>query len=290
MKQFYLFRLFFVIFILAHHNSWSQVFWTEDFNDVGAATRWSIENGPGSKTNPTPAGVTGLTYIANDPCNNYFVINDFNTPENNPFGVLPISSTASYNTRFVRGRNYNCYAPNDLPNPDPGGGVTNKSLHITFKGCSDSYAFGMNNGPEDYADEYSLINIDGPSSPGASNSDQTAYLTQDISTVGQCNIRLEAQFFLGGDAAAAHSYGTVLYSINSGGTWKILTDNIIPSMFFIAGTCNNWEARSWLLPAECEGITTLRIAFRWRNDANAIATTADYTLMAGFNVDNVVLC
>jgi len=278
-----------LILFLASFSLKAQVFWSEDFNDAGANTRWVTENSPGSKTNPTPPGITGLTYITNQACNNYWIINDVNTPENNPYGVLPNGSTDSYTTRFVRGRNYNCAAPNNLPNPDPGGSGTNRSLHITFKGCSDSYWFGLNNGPEDYADEYSILNVNGPSSPGASSSDQYAYLNQDISTVGKCNIYLEGQFFLGGDQAKAHSYGTILYSINSGVTWKVLADNIGPTAWFLAGTCNNWETRSWLLPAECEGITTLRLAFRWRNDGDAINTTADYTLMAGFNVDNIVL-
>lgn len=287
MKHFY---IILIIYNLAFSSVYSQVFWNEDFNDAAATTRWTTENAPGSKTNPTPAGITGLSYIANQTCNNYWVINDVNTPENNPYGVLPNGTPGdvSYSTRFVRGRNYNCSSPNDLPNPDPGG-VTNNSLHITFQGCSDSYWFGLNNGPEDYADEYSILNVNGPASSGASSSDQYAYLTQDISTVGRCNIYLEGQFFLGGDQAQAHSYGTILYSINSGVTWKVLADNIGPTAWFLAGTCNNWETRSWLLPAECEGITTLRLAFRWRNDGDAIATTGDYTLMAGFNVDNIVL-
>ncbi len=286
MKHFY---FIFLIHSLALSNLQAQVFWSEDFNDAGANTRWATENAPGSKTNPTPPGITGLNYITNQSCNNYWIINDVNTPENNPYGVLPNGSTDSYSSRFVRGRNYNCSSPNNLPNPDPGAPVTNRSLHITFQGCSDSYDFGMNNGPADYADEYSILNVNGPTSSGASSSDQYAYLTQDISTVGKCNIYLEGQFFLGGDQTQSHSYGTILYSINSGVTWKVLADNIGPTAWFLAGTCNNWEMRRWLLPAECEGITTLRLAFRWRNDGDAINTTADYTLMAGFNVDNIVL-
>lgn len=253
------------------NKSWGQtVFWSEDFN--GATSNWTVENAPGSKTNPTPAGIAGLSYIPNQAGNNYFIINDANTPELN-----------SGDNAFVRGRKWNCSAPNNLPNPYPGSGVQNKSLHITARASSDGAQLGTLESP-DYGDEYSFTNT----STGADgNSDQYAFLKNNINTQGRCNMKLEADFFLGGDSNHSRSYATILYSIDGGSTWKIMADNIGPALFFIAGTCNNWERLSFSLPAECENITTLRLAFRWRNDNSDPMTTADYTIGASFNVDNV---
>ncbi|MCS7074253.1 MAG: PKD domain-containing protein, partial [Bacteroidia bacterium] len=153
----------------------------------------------------------------------------------------------------------------------------NKSLHITFQPCSESYQLGVLMGNPDYSDEYSMYDA-------SSNTDQIAMLGEDINTIGRCDIRLTAQFFLGGDANRALAYGTILYSINGGVTWKTLQDNMGPQHHLLAGTCNNWERRSWILPAECENIPNLRIAFRFRNESSL-----NYSLNSGFNVDNITL-
>jgi PKD repeat protein len=56
---------------------------------------------------------------------------------------------------------------------------------------------------------------------------------------------------------------------------------------YVAGTCNNWIRLTFNFPTDAENIPNLRIAFRWRNDNSFPMTTADYTLSAGFNVDNI---
>ncbi|GIV26165.1 MAG: hypothetical protein KatS3mg026_1857 [Bacteroidia bacterium] len=253
--------------------------WQETFDDAGATARWVTESPPGSKNNPTPPGIPGLTYVANQSGHNYFVINDANTPELDGTGA------------FVRGRRAECGPPNDLPNPYTNGGPVNRSLHITAQAGSDGDVLGYINFP-DYGDEYSWSN-QGFGADG--NTDQWAYLTQDISTVGKTCLRLTADFYLGGDRDRVRSYASILYSTDGGTTWQVLVPNIQATIalpvwlayHFVAGTCNNWIRLTFPLPAAAENIPNLRIAFRWRNDNSDPMTTADYTLSAGFNVDNI---
>lgn len=282
--------LLLVFLVLFAYKGSAQVFWTEDFN--GASPNWSVENAPGSKTNPTQSlttNIPGGSLIANETCNNYWVINDAHTPQNSPVGPLS-GSGASYTGRFVQSRRDICAA--GLPNPDPDGGVTtNKSLHITFRSCAAGYSFGMNEGPPDYQDEYSFINAFGNGPAEYSSSDQTAYMTTNVSTVGRCNLTLKAQVYMGGDMGQIKDYATLLYSIDGGTTWKIAADPIRPATYshFLSGTCNYWHHVAWTLPAECSNVANLRFAFRWRNDANTLTSTGDYSLVSGFNVDNLAL-
>ncbi len=255
--------------------SGQTVIFTEDFN--GAAPAWTTENAPGSKTNPTPIGIAGLSYLSNSSCNNYFVINDANTPENSPPGP---------GGTFVRGRTNKCPAPNNLPNPDPGSPIVNKSLHITYRSCigpiSDGLLIGGSPSP-DYDDQYGIVNEGGSQDV---NSEQYAFMNTDFSTLGRCNLKIRADYFLGGDQNYNKTYGTILYSTDMGATWKILKDNIGPTVHFLAGTCNNWERLTFDFPTDAENKPNVRLAFRWRNDGN-IGSTGDYTMGAGFNVDNI---
>ncbi len=252
--------------------------WQETFDGPSAAS-WVTESPPGSKDNPTPPGIPGLSYVTNQVGHNYFIINDANTPELNASG------------NFVRGRRAECGPPNDLPNPYTNGGPVNRSLHITARASSDGAVLGYINLP-DYGDEYSWSN-QGFGDDG--NTDQWAYYNQDISTVGKTCLRLTADFYLGGDRDRVRSYASILYSTDGGATWKVLVPNIqatIPSAVwlayhFVAGTCNNWIRLTFNFPTDAENIPNLRIAFRWRNDNSFPMTTADYTLSAGFNVDNI---
>lgn len=252
--------------------SWAQVLvWQETFDDAGATTRWSF--------GPTPPAIPGLSYVTNQVGHNYFVINDANTPELNGSGA------------FVRGRRAECGPPNDLPNPYTNGGPVNRSLHITARAGSDGAVLGYVNLP-DYGDEYSWSN-QGFGDDG--NTDQYAYLTQNINTVGFTCLRLVADFYLGGDRDRIRSYATLLYSTDGGATWQAAVPNIqqtIPTAVWLAyhfagGTCNNWIRLTFNLPTDAENIPNLRIAFRWRNENSLPMTTADYTLSAGFNVDNI---
>lgn len=112
--------------------SFSQnTIWVEYFDDGGGA-RWTLENAPGSLTNPTPLGIVGLTYGTNAAVeHDNFVINDQNTPELD--SDVAIGNSFFTQGQLVRGRHYACSAPSDLPNPfingvQPG---PNQSLHIT---------------------------------------------------------------------------------------------------------------------------------------------------------------
>ncbi|MBX3101768.1 MAG: T9SS type A sorting domain-containing protein [Bacteroidetes bacterium] len=270
---------------------YAQVFWTEDFN--AASPAWSLENTPGSKTNPTQSlttNIPGGQLMANEACNNYWIINEAHTPQNSPVGPLSGSGGTYNSPKFVQG--YRDICPAGLPNPDPDGGTTtNKSLHITFQPCAAGYSFGMNEGPPDYQDEYSFINAFGNGPAEYSSSDQTAYMTTNISTLGRCNLTLKAQVFMGGDMSSVKDYATLLYSIDGGATWKVANDPIRPASYshFLAGMCNYWHHVAWVLPAECANVATLRFAFRWRNDANTLTSTGDYSLVSGFNIDNLAL-
>ncbi len=249
----------------------SQVLvWQETFDDPGATGRWSF--------GVTPTGLP-LSYVTNDPGHNYFVINDANTPELDAGG------------NFLRGRRAECSPPNNLPNPYTNGGSPNRSLHITARASSDGAVLGYVNLP-DYGDEYSWSN---QGFGDNANTDQTAFLTQNINTTGRTCLRLVADFYLGGDRDRVRSYASLLYSTDGGATWKVAVPNIQATIstpvwlayHFVAGTCNNWIRLSFNLPADAENISTLRIAFRWRNENSLPMTTADYTLSAGFNVDNI---
>jgi PKD repeat protein len=252
--------------------------WQETFDGPSAAN-WVTESPPGSKNNPTPPGIPGLSYVTNDPGHNYFVINDANTPELDGSG------------NFVRGRRAECGPPNNLPNPYTNGGPVNRSLHITAQPNSDGAVLGYINFP-DYGDEYSWSN-QGFGEDG--NTDQWAYYNQDISTIGRTCLRLTADFYLGGDRDRVRSYASILYSTDGGATWRVLVPNIQATIagpvwlayHFVAGTCNNWIRLTFNFPTDAENIPNLRIAFRWRNDNSFPMTTADYTLSAGFNVDNI---
>jgi len=113
--------------------------------------------------------------------------------------------------------------------------------------------------------------------------------------VGKTCLRLTADFYLGGDRDRVRSYASILYSTDGGTTWKVLVPNVqatIPNLVwlayhYVAGTCNNWIRLTFNFPTDAENIPNLRIAFRWRNDNSFPMTTADYTLSAGFNVDNI---
>ncbi len=254
--------------------------WQETF-DGPSAGQWVTENSPGSRNNPTPPGIPGLTYVTNQVGHNYFIINDANTPELDGSG------------NFVRGRRAECSSPNNLPNPYTSGGPVNRSLHITARATSDGAVLGYINFP-DYGDEYSWSN-QGFGEDG--NTDQWAYYNADISTVGRTCLRLTADFYLGGDRDRVRSYASILYSTDGGTTWQVLVPNIQATIaspvwlayHFAAGTCNNWIRLTFPLPAAAENIPNLRLAFRWRNDNSFPMTTADYTLSAGFNVDNIRL-
>jgi PKD repeat protein len=251
------------------------VFWFEDF-DLNAHTRWDV-----SGNHPTPAGIPGLVYGTNSNFD-YFVINEANTPELS--GPIANALSISAQGQFVRGRHYDCAAPNNLPNPFVNTGAVNRSLHITSQaGCSGLIYAGTPG-----FDDWNCITISGNDFP-LTQTEQFAALNQNIDATGKCNIKLTADFFLGGSANGLEAHSTILYSIDGGVSWRIVQDNLSSCSHFIAGSCNNWNRRTFQLPADADNQPNLRIAFRWVEDGNTNNNTQDYALGASFNVDNVML-
>lgn len=264
-------------------NTYSQVFWYEDFDDGGGG-RWTIENALGSLTNPTPAGITGLTYGVNDPvAHDNFIINDQNTPELD--ADIVIGQSLQNQGQLVRGRHYDCVAPSNLPNPfingvQPG---PNQSLHITAYACCATLLYAGT--PQSNA--WNCIS-DPDNGDVQTQTEQIAFLNQNIDATGHCNLILTADFYLGGDSDGIKSHGTILYSVDTGVTWEILEDNLSSCSPFLAGTCNNWFRRSFAFPTNANNQNDLRIAMRWYDDGD-IDNTGDYALGASFNVDNIMI-
>src|SRR5688572_30272065 len=261
-----------------------SVFWFEDF-DNGALTRWTIENAPGSGTNPTPVGIVGLVYGTNAVIeHDRFVINDQNTPELNPPGIF-LGPLAAQGT-FLRGRHYACGPPNNLPNPfinsAPG---PNQSLHITAYASCGGLIYGGTPG----LDDWNCITFGGLDFP-VTKTEQIATLNNNIDATGQFGITLTGDFFIGGDEEGMKAHSSILYSVNGGVTWQILADPILNPIFFLAGTCDfGWSHQSFVLPASANNQNDLRIAFRWVEDGDQNTDFNDYALGASFNVDNITL-
>ncbi len=257
--------------------------WVEDFDDGGGG-RWTLENAPGSLNNPTPTGIPGLTYGTNDPVHHdNWVINDRNTPELN--GNIAIGTPISNQGQLVQGHHYDCVAPNNLPNPFINNGAVgpNQSLHITAYPTCATLLYGGT--PQ--SDDWNCIS-DPDNGDIQTQTEQIAYLNNNIDATGKCNLVLTADFFLGGDSDGIKSHGTILYSIDAGLTWKIVQDSLRSCDPYLAGTCNNWHRRSFQLPADADNQNDIRIAFRWYDDGD-INNTGDYALGASFNVDNIMI-
>ncbi len=256
---------FFTSILLANLALSQTILWQETFD--GNVSNWVLESTPGSKSNPTPPGIAGLTYGTNGSCNNYWVINAAHTPDpnNNYLGHRGIC--------------------NNMPNPT--GGLNNKSLHITYRACAP--VNGTEPAPPDSGDAYAWMS-------SACNSEQFAYYNADINTIGVCKAELECWVYLGGDDLnPGNTDRSILYSPDGGTTWKVLindiaTDLTTPSGTPIydpatAGSCKEWTFIRIPLPNDAVGIPNLRIGFRWRNTNPD--PPANYTLSSGFNIDNI---
>jgi PKD repeat protein len=267
--------LFFLFLFFSLQSHAQEVFWLEDF-DNGGATRWDV-----SGNHPTPAGITGLVYGVNNNFD-YFTINDANTPELD--GPIVVGQPIYAQGQFVQGRHYDCAAPNNLPNPFVNTGAVNNSLHLTAQaGCAGLiYA-----GTPGY-DDWNCITLSG-NDPVLTQTEQFAAYNSNIDATGKCNIKLTADFYLGGSANGQEAHSTILYSIDGGATWAIVEDNIANCFHTYAGTCNDWYRRTFVLPPDADNQPDLRIAFRWYEDGNTNNNTQDYALGASFNVDNLML-
>ncbi|MCS7074268.1 MAG: PKD domain-containing protein, partial [Bacteroidia bacterium] len=277
MSKFYFWIALIIVFIGGQATLKGQVFFTETFDSP--APNWTV-----GLNNPTPPGIPGLSYTtlgpSNESCNNYWVINNAHTPDRN---------------NGNRGQRQTCDGAGPgytWPNPD--GGLNNKSLHITYRGsCAliGPAGLGAENEDPDYGDAYSWYDDDHQPNDGfphLSASDQIAFMNYNINTVGKCNLTLRFLAYMGGDLSSDLTDRSVLYSIDGGTTWKTLAADL-PFVHFTAGACKPWDQISLSLPAECENITTLRLAFRWRNDNPWPMTTNDYSYSSSFNIDNITI-
>ena len=319
MKQIY---LAITLALAAGGASAQTVYWMESF-DVGYTHPahytggWVLTNpayvggtfNMGHPSNPTPgstvgppaspttvgAAIPGLTYnspaegVGNKRCNNYWVINDANTPNASMRGVRYGTPPAS------------ACVPDITPNTHfPFGGTQNRSLHITAGTCNcldtyvgpGSFEFVQYDQVPGYGDAYQWN--DDPWDPLVDNqnclatSDQWAYMNAGIDNTGKCKSRLRFDAFLGG-ANNGWTQRSVLYSIDGGATWKVLVADISSGFSAFYNPCGNWRTYTYNLPAECDGVADLRFAFRWRNFNGWPQTTADGTGAGGMNVDNIRL-
>jgi len=252
MKRNYTPLLYLFCVLFTSQLSAQTVFWLEDF-DSGATSRWNVTG-----NDPTPAGIPGLTYGVNNNFD-YFVINDANTPELS--GPLVVGQSISAQGQFVQGHHYDCAAPNNLPNPFVNTGALNNSLHITAQaGCA-----GLIYGGTPGYDDWNCITISG-NDPVLTQTEQFAAYNSNIDATGKCNIKLTADFFLGGSANGLEAHSTILYSTDGGVNWKIVENNLATCIHTFAGTCNDWHRRTFELPSDADNQPDLRIAFRWTED------------------------
>lgn len=262
---------------LAGPLSAQTIVFTEDFDSGGA--NWTIEDAPGSETNPTPDNLPGLTYTTgsnavNEDCNNYWVINDAHTPDST--NIQPGAGGFS-----ARG-------------PCSGNQPGNNSLHITFKSCALMNQIGnfLSSGP-DYGDEYSWYDdAHSGTESFASASDQWAFMNTGFSTAGFTDpLTLQFSYYIGGDQDASLTDRSVLISTDGGTTWEVLAADIPYTIadHFLFGSCTQWQVFQVNLPPAALNNPDVRLAFRWRNDNPNGMTTADYSYASAFNIDNIVV-
>ncbi len=96
----------------------------------------------------------------------------------------------------------------------------------------------------------------------------------NINTIGQSNLTLNFNYLENGDNS--NDNGVVEYSINGGTTWTLLSD---PAKTTICGSGQGqWTAYSIALPAVCENISNLRIAFRWQNNDDGVGSDPSFAV------------
>ena len=99
--------------------------------------------------------------------------------------------------------------------------------------------------------------------------------SQNINTIGHTGLTLNFNYIELGQGNTDNA--VVQYSINGGASWLTLFNTAKPPL----GACSpqgTWTAFSMALPATCENITNLRIAFRWQNNADGIGTDPSFAV------------
>ncbi|MEO0311997.1 MAG: hypothetical protein RIQ89_1654 [Bacteroidota bacterium] len=119
----------------------------------------------------------------------------------------------------------------------------------------------------------------GPTLLGEDPTTHKICASPSISTIGQSGITLDFNYIENGQSTIDN--GTLLYSIDNGTNWILLSD------IAKTNTCPNgnglWTLGSITLPSVCENIATLKIGFEWINDADGNGTDPS------FAIDNVSL-
>ena len=96
----------------------------------------------------------------------------------------------------------------------------------------------------------------------------------NISTVGQSNLTLNYLYMENGQGASDNCITE--YSVDGGATWTLLID---PAKTAIClGGQGTWTSASIALPAACDNIANLRIAFVWQNNDDAIGSDPSFAV------------
>lgn len=96
-----------------------------------------------------------------------------------------------------------------------------------------------------------------------------------ISTVGYTTLSLELDYIENGSGSADNAYSE--YSTNNGSTWTTLLDMPKTNNAGCGGQ-GRWTHISIPLPASCENIATLRIAFHWVNNNDGAGTDPSFAV------------
>ena len=104
-------------------------------------------------------------------------------------------------------------------------------------------------------------------------------ISPTISTVGQTGLTLLFDYIEGGEST--NDNAQVFYSIDNGASWLLLED--MPKSLTGCGGQGVWTTRSISLPASCDNISTLKIAFSWVNNDDGVGTDPSFAL------DNVIV-
>ncbi len=101
----------------------------------------------------------------------------------------------------------------------------------------------------------------------------------NISTMGYTGMTLAFDYI--GNGQGLTDNASLLYSINGGTSWNTLSPSLKST------TCpsgqGQWAATSFILPAACENIPNLKIAFNWTNNDDGVGADPS------FAVNNVVI-
>ncbi|HHG85744.1 MAG TPA: T9SS type A sorting domain-containing protein [Bacteroidetes bacterium] len=98
--------------------------------------------------------------------------------------------------------------------------------------------------------------------------------SQNISSVGFANLTLTFDYIENGQGVTDNAI--VEFSTDGGATWAMLIDP--PKTALGCAPQGMWTAFSVPLPASCNNIPNLRIAFRWQNDGDGVGTDPSFAV------------